>query len=242
MKRSCFVRFALIAMGTVLLLNAVILVATFRSNFGVVPLSVYSSVLILYGAFFNRLRRFKWLRGVMICGSAALVVFSASLFAYGSRDTASYDEDYIIVLGSGVRGEQVTPNLAKRLDRAAEYYGKNPDCTVIVSGGQGPGESISEALAMERYLAARGVPVQKILKEDASTSTYENFEHSKQLMEQQDGRVVFVTSRFHVYRAQLLAKRLGIDASHIGSGIVWYSVSMNYMREMLAVAKTWVFG
>ena len=53
---------------------------------------------------------------------------------------------------------------------------------------------------------------------------------------------VFVTNGYHVYRASSYAKDEGfIEISHLGTDIIWYTVPMNYMREMLAVVKMWIF-
>ena len=151
----------------------------------------------------------------------------------------------MIVLGCGLRGERVSVGLAKRLNKAYEYHEKNPDAMIIVSGGQGPQEDISEALAMKRYLAEKGVPEDKIIMEDKSTSTITNFRNSRAIMEENGmglSSVVFVTNAYHVYRASSYAEDEGfIDIAHLGTDIIWYTISRNYMREMMAVVKMWVF-
>src|SRR5699024_8835907 len=108
--------------------------------------------------------------------SAAVVAF------YGRRDNSSYDEDVIIVLGCGIRGDMVSDQLARRLDAAIRYHTQNPDAMILVSGGQGPQESVTEALAMETYLIAGGIPSDKIIKEESSTSTYSNLLFSKEIL------------------------------------------------------------
>ena len=79
-----------------------------------------------------------------------------------------YDEDAIIVLGAGIRGEQVTRILANRLNTAIEYHKKNPSAKIIVTGDQGQGrrEFIPESLAMKRYLIAIGIPEEIIFEEN----------------------------------------------------------------------------
>jgi uncharacterized SAM-binding protein YcdF (DUF218 family) len=46
---------------------------------------------------------------------------------------------------------------------------------------------------------------------------------------------------YHIYRAELLAKYAGISAKHIGADTDLFTVPSNYLREMLAVMKTWLF-
>lgn len=82
--------------------------------------------------------------------------------------------DYIIVLGAGIKGEQVTPLLASRIDQGIEILKKNPKALLIMSGGQGKGEDIPEGEAMARYAINKGIDESKIIIEDKSTNTKEN--------------------------------------------------------------------
>ena len=63
-----------------------------------------------------------------------------------------HTEKIIIVLGAGLKGDTPSLALERRLEKAAEYMNKNGNAIAIVSGGQGKGETISEAQAMENYL------------------------------------------------------------------------------------------
>ena len=53
------------------------------------------------------------------------------------------------MLGAGLKGDTPSLALERRLEKAAEYMNKNGNAIAIVSGGQGKGETISEAQAME---------------------------------------------------------------------------------------------
>lgn len=174
-------------------------------------------------------------------GGALVILFVCFLFVYGLTDTVTYDEDALIVLGAGVRGEQLSGTLQRRLDAAIDYAEKNPDAVIIVSGGQGSGETISEALAMERYLLSRGIPAERIRKEDLSTSTRENFQFSQTVLNdlnetQEPRRVAFVTSDFHVFRAAFLARGAGFEqVTHLHSGTPLFLHLPNGLREAVAV-------
>ncbi len=92
--------------------------------------------------------------------------------------------EYLIILGAGLKGDVPSEVLKYRLNKAVEYYKKNPDTIFIVSGGQGKDELISEAEAMEIYLSKRGIPIKNIIKEDKSTSTYENLKFSDKIIKE----------------------------------------------------------
>ena len=214
-------------------------------HFGIIALGLFSIAILVYGIFWHELNRIKWFRMVSIVAVSILILFSVFLAVYGNKNNAQYDEDIVIILGAGVRGEQAGPTLVQRLDKAVEYYNKNPKALLIVSGGKGSQEDITEALAMERYLIAKKIPPERIIKEEKSTTTYENFLFSNKLLKQefpQGCSIVFITSDFHVYRANRIAQSMGIAVRHIGARTAWYNVPVNYMREMFAIIKFWLFS
>ena len=234
-------KYIVMVIGGFLLINLIFL--TFVANFtlGMVLQGLVSICLILYGVWFGKISK----TGHMLIGTTCLLalVFAAFLAFYGNSDNAKFDEDAVIVLGAGIRGEQVPLTLARRLDKAVLYFFQNPDAIIVVCGGQGPQEHITEALAMERYLIAKGIPQEKIIKEEKSTSSYENFSFAHDLLSPrfpQGFSGVLVTNDFHVYRATRIAQYAGISAKHIGAHTEWYTLPVNYLREMLAVVKMWV--
>lgn len=159
---------------------------------------------------------------------------------FGNKDTATYKEDAVIVLGTGLNGETITLPLQYRLEKTIEYYTKNPNVIIVLSGGQGPDETITEALAMERFLLSKGVPENKMIKEDRSTSTYENFIFSKKLLDnyfKNDYKTIFITNDFHIFRANEISKVAGMNSNHMHAKMEWYLVPITYTREFLAIIK-----
>jgi len=237
-------KYCIALFGILLLLNAVLMALVSNFTSGLVFLWILSAAFITYGLLWDRLKKAKWLHVLVALSCLILVSFSAFLFLYGSKDNVKYDEDVVIILGAGVRGEEVSLMLAKRLDKAVEYFAKNPEVIFIVSGGQGPQEDISEALAMERYLIERGIPAAQIIREEHSTSTFENFSFSGEILEKEFPNgcsVAFITNDFHIYRAERIAQYAGITARHMGATIEWYAVPVTYLREMAAVIQLWFF-
>lgn len=147
--------------------------------------------------------------------------------------------DYIIVLGSGLDGDKVTPLLKSRIDKAVEYHKLNPKSKIVVSGGQGDDELISEALAMSRYLLSIGIDAQDIIIEDKSTTTYENLKFSHQLIKKdtprKDINIYFSTNNYHVLRAALYAKQLKINIEGIGAPTAFYFLPTALIREYIAL-------
>ena len=108
-----------------------------------------------------------------------------------------------------------------------------------MSGGQGPGEEIPEAVAMAKYAEEKGIPKQDIIVEDKSKTTRENLIFSHRLMKP-DSRFAIVTNSYHVYRALVLAKRLGLQCIGYGAKTKWYFTLNAFVREFIAyLTITW---
>ncbi len=229
--------------GGVLFLNGAVLLLISNINVGYLAMVGLGVLLLLLGLFYSKIPR--WIKGVFVAGLAVWFGFAAVLYGYGWADTVNYREDAVIVLGAGLKGDRPSKILRTRLDEAVEYHRQNPDAVMVVSGGQGPQETISEADAMARYLIAAGVPEEQILKEDRSTSTFENFSFSKALLDEKLGEeysVAFVSNDFHILRAKGIAKQVGYGkTTHFHSNTPWYNVFSSGLRECLALVKFWVF-
>nr|WP_104820662.1 YdcF family protein [Kitasatospora sp. MMS16-BH015] len=150
--------------------------------------------------------------------------------------------DFVVVLGAGLtEGSTVPPLLASRLDRALTLYrrqaarGGHP--VLLVSGGKGSDEQLSEAEAMSRYLVAHGVPEEHVVQEGSSASTSENLEFSRELMERlRPGyRCVVVTNDFHALRAAITARRADVRGDATGAPTAAYYWPSATLREFAAV-------
>lgn len=237
--------------GIVMSIYGLILCIMSNLNLGVVLIVVLGISAIITGIFYENINKliksgfFKCCKVAVIailCIEIALISFIA---IYGVADNISYSEDAVIVLGAGIRGDKVTLPLKMRLDKAIEYHCKNPEALIVVTGGQGFQETVTEACAMEKYLVEQGVEKNKIIKEENATSTAENMEYSKVLLDkyfENDYSIVVVTNNFHVFRGTRIAINTGFkDVSHMHAGLQWYNLMPCYLRESLAVLKMLVF-
>ena len=140
-------------------------------------------------------------------------------------------------------GERMSANLGYRVQTAFQYLKKNPETKVILSGGQGPGEDISEAEAMRRYLEGKGIAADRILLEDTSVNTEENIQNSAELIGDMEKSVVIVSNDFHIFRAKRIAKKQGFrKVEGLGSKTHLYTAPNAYAREVIAVIKYRICG
>lgn len=238
----------LVWLGAVFTVYGLVLAVMSNINTGTVLVILLGLVDLCTGAFYERIIKltskgfFKICKIIFIILLCIEFAFVSFLAIYGTTDTVDYREDAVIVLGAGVRGDKVTLPLKLRLDKAVDYHAENPDALIIVSGGQGFQETVTEAYAMEKYLVEQGVNPEIILKEEKASSTAENMKFSKEILDRHlsvDYNIAVVTSGFHVFRGMILAKNTGFqNVTHIHSGLQWYNVLPSYLRETLAVIKT----
>ncbi len=179
---------------------------------------------------------------VFIIGIAIVILF---LFVEGLIIKDSFnkkvypDTDYVVVLGAGIRGTQLSLTLWRRLNVAYDYLIEHPESKAILSGGQGPGEDITEAEAMKNYLRNKGIDENRLLMEERSTSTQENIAYSFEMMDKDiiNPSITVVTSNFHVYRAKHIAEQYGKKAEGISCNTFIPLVPNYYIREFFAVVK-----
>lgn len=187
----------------------------------------------------------KWLKRLFAIFMAVLVAFMLFIAIMSRTNSAEFDEDAVIVLGCGLHGSVPSGNLVDRLNAAYDYYSKNPDAVIVVSGGQGPQEKCTEAEAMSNYLIEMGIPKNRIVMEDKATSTNENYRFSKEILDnilEENYEVVYITNSFHSYRAGELAKINGLNAKAYNARTKFSSLIPNYCREVFAVIQLWIFG
>lgn len=179
---------------------------------------------------------------------AGAVCFAAVLgvILTGQVDRTTGTEETLVVLGCAVRGDQPTPVLTCRLEKALDWYAQHPDGTLVVCGGQGKTETMPEGRVMCRWLVDRGVPEAQILVDDTSTSTEENFANARALLEARGisaaAPTAFVTNGFHCYRAAQYARQAGFsDARALPAGLPLSQYLTCYIREVFALVYYWVF-
>ncbi|MFJ8053643.1 YdcF family protein [Streptomyces luteogriseus] len=166
------------------------------------------------------------------------LVFAGYVFVRG-RSAPLAETTHVVVLGAGLNGDRPGPLLTRRLERALaiDAARDTPGVVFVLSGGQGDDEVRSEADAMADYLRGRGVPADRIMREDRSVNTGQNLRFSAALV---DGtapghRATVVTSGFHVYRTTLLARRVGVPVHVVGaptSPSYWLAATL---REFAAI-------
>lgn len=179
--------------------------------------------------------------GIIVAGVTGYVIVFA---AHGVPET---DCEYILVLGCRVREDGPSVPLQERIQCAYDYLIAHPSTVCVVSGGKGADEPISEAQCMFEHLVDMGIAPERILLEEKATCTMENITFSLQLLEEKtDVRpesVGLVSSDYHLYRAQSMAKSCGVKTVGIPAKTDIVSLRINNgLREIAGVWHYIILG
>lgn len=174
---------------------------------------------------------------VVVYAVAAFAVFLIASLLYRRRRVGIVPEA-VIVLGAGLIAGAVPPLLEGRLRRALDALRSlRPTPVLITSGGQGEDEPRPESVAMRELLIEWGAEPEQILIEAESRSTRENLEFSRRLLSSPETPVLIVTSSYHVFRAALLSRKLGMTAHVVGSPTSWFYLPSALLREFAGVLR-----
>lgn len=184
----------------------------------------------------------------LLLGFSLFTVLETMVVRGSFADESDAPVSAVIVLGAGVNGETPSLTLRTRIDAAAAYLEEHPDVPAVLSGGQGPGEAITEAECMRRALVRRGVDESRLYPEERSTSTQENLRYSRAILEELGvdpaQRVAIVTSDFHLCRARLMwGGDTAAVPAHLPSALYFQCLTVNYfIREAFGLAAYFVYG
>ena len=159
------------------------------------------------------MRRFgKIVLAIIALTVVVLAVTAARIYRYSSV-AVDKQADAAVVLGAAVWSQNVSPVFRERINHAVDLYRKGKVRKLIFTGGQGNSNEPTEAAAASSYAQANGIPIQDILVEQKSHTTFENIVNAKQLADANSLKTVLIVSDpMHMKRAMTMARDVGLRA------------------------------
>ena len=255
--------FFLIAIGLLFIIYDIVLIllnpGTFLDNlFSFTHIWVLFGLVLIFLSFYKIKKGFwifekmkRWFKLTIVSLFSLLFAISLlNLFFILTPKTNRIDEsaDYVILLGGGIDKDGNLPSsVLSRVEKAAEYLTIHQECVCVVTGGTLKWLPYPEAPAIKNHLIKKGIASDRILIEDKAKDTIQNLEFSCRLISETfeiplqevlESKVVIVTSRFHLRRAERLAKRIGYkNIKGLGSKCQAVYILHNYFREICAYVK-----
>ncbi len=177
-----------------------------------------------------------------------VAVFSCALSAYFAcwfdkladachRESRIANDAVLVVLGGRIRDGVPTLTIQQRLKVAADLWKESPQRTILVTGGDTPDGSTTEAQSMYRWLVeVEGVSKTAILLEPHADDTVENIVFSSELLREKglaSRQFCIVTSNYHLYRALEIAENQGVEAVGVGAPVPATSSWQQWCREVM---------
>ena len=245
--------------GTLLCIQGVYLISINKFHLGIaLPLTI-GICLILYASLFSKIQNillkshklnktWKILWCIFLLWLLSLCCFFIYLKINKEADISSNSIHAVIVLGSGIEKNKPSATLALRLDQAASYAKNSPSLPIVVTGGLGFKQTLSEAEVMKQYLVSKYKLTNPILLEDKSTSTEENLKNAAKILNSNGinistSHLLIITSDFHVPRALAIAKHQSFQHSYeLGADTPLYIRYNSWLREYFAYLSGFILN
>ena len=189
-----------------------------------------------------------WKKVLCVLLAVALLGFGAleAVIAVNSRTEIQGEPEIMVIFGCQVKPWGPSVLLQDRLDTALNYLEDHPDMTVLVTGGKGDDEHVSEARCMYDYLIEHGVDGEQIIMEDMSRNTSQNIQHTKAMLDAMGYDILeedylLVSNGFHLARIKMLWGDYGMVSTLAAPSTHLPSRVKMFFREPLALVKSFVF-
>ena len=153
------------------------------------------------------------------------------------KGTCKKAPDFLLILGCRVRGDKAEQTLQMRIEAAAEYLKQNKSTIAIPCGGiVHADQTKSEASVIADTLVEMGIEKDRIISEDKSLTTVQNFINAKNIIDNKfnsKGEIAFLSSDFHLFRAAVIAKKCGVKAKSVAAPSPQNLKIKNYLREFI---------
>jgi len=180
-----------------------------------------------------------WKKAVLILGLIIFlswISFLAKIYYYSDIDNRK-KADSILVLGASQWNGEPSPVFKSRLDHAYGLYRDGYADSIILTGGTGKGEEISEAAAGKKYLVKKGIDGFKIFMEEKGRTSWQSLNEADKILKEHNFKsVILVSDGFHVMRLKKMTEDLGINSygSPVKNGPVnnnWRALFKYVVRE-----------
>lgn len=219
--------------------------------FGLKLILLLGVILLVHGVLRASSQNYKksYINKIINVGILAAVFFIIAMEAiinYGAIFNNTNNIDYVYVLGAGIIEDRPSLELKSRLNKTIEFINHNKSVKkIVLCGGKGVDEKFTEAYVMEKYLLEHGIDRNILIKEEQSTTTYENIKYATGIIENIDKnankKIALVSNYFHVFRAKLIAGKMGLKVTGLAAETPLYIIPNHHIREYFAIMKCLFF-
>ena len=153
----------------------------------------------------------RWTAGVLLTLIALWVATIGLILLEGSRPKLR-KADAILVLGAAQYNGKPSPVFKARLDHGITLHLQGYAPYLVLTGGVGRRDTLSEGEVARRYALHKGVSESAILVERVGVTSRESVQGAARIMQAHGlHSALIVSDSYHMLRVQLLARRAGIE-------------------------------
>ena len=158
------------------------------------------------------MKGYLWKIILLVIVSFGIVFISLVCFIYGySFKDEAQKADAIVVLGASQWSGEPSPVFKARLDHAYDLYTEEYAPVIILTGGVGDKEKLSEAFVGKNYLIGKGINKQVLFLEEEGRTSLQSLKNiSATLGEYKIDSIILVSDGFHMMRLKKMADDLKI--------------------------------
>ena len=179
----------------------------------------------------------KRLKKIVIYIGAVLllfVIFNAIRIYNYSFEYSERKSDVAIILGAGTNNGVLSPVFTERVNHGIYLYQNQLVGKIILTGGIGEGQSISDSEVAKRYAIENGVPAVDLLIETHSNYTYENLSEAKRLMDALNfSSALIVSDPLHMKRSMELAISINIECKPSPTKTSMYRTTFPKLKSLI---------
>ncbi len=150
---------------------------------------------------------------VGVVGFVGFVGFNTYEVVRFSETFVDAPADVAIVLGAGTANGKLSDVFVERLNHGMLLLNEGKVPHLILTGGFGEGQKISDSQAAKDFVVSKGIPEDKILIEEQSTITSENLHEAQKIMAERGMETALIVSDpLHMKRAMAICGVLGMNA------------------------------
>jgi uncharacterized SAM-binding protein YcdF (DUF218 family) len=184
-----------------------------------------------------------FVRGLVLTMTSmlALLLLVCVLIVVQGRRDETRTSSAAIVLGAAQWNGEPSPVLRARLDHALDLYRRGTVRRVILTGGVGEGDTVSEAAAGREYLIEQGVSAEALLLEEQGRTTWESLNNAAALTRENGlETVLLVSDSYHMLRSLKMAHDLKLNAAASPISLMDLEITLDAVVHVLREAAAYL--
>ena len=177
---------------------------------------------------------------ILACIFLVIVFLDCSIFIYFGKFIHNLStikkSKILLILGAGLKKGNLPSDILKDRLISAYIYSEKFIPQIIIVSGTKKSRLYDEPAAMKKFLSVKGINNKNITLDNTGFSTMHSFINI--INSRMEGDITIVSQRFHLYRALMISRLLGVNSYGLEAENMQFSklkMAYWYFREFFAI-------